>query len=129
MEPKLSFGIELEHILYFHEEEIIPILRSRNPLAYIEKSLEPQGAIAQALRHHGYESIHHKSWAIVGDGECCNSLDPSIRICKDGLDLARRCDHREALELAQKIVSKVPHFQSATTYYAPGYANHSDFTQ
>jgi hypothetical protein len=127
--PELSFGIELEFLLIFHEDELLSILRARNPAASLEKGLDPQGDIAKALRHRGYESIDHRSWAIVNDGECSDSLNPSIRICKDGQDLAIRCYNREALELTQQILSNVDGFQSVATYFAPSYGKHSDYSQ
>ena len=128
MAPELSFGIELEFLLIFHEDKIAPILRARNPFAYLEKGLDPKRDIARALKHVGYQYMHHNSWAVVGDGECRDSLDPSIRISKDGKDLAIRCYHREVLELTQQIISPVDGFQTVATYYEKNYGKHSDYT-
>lgn len=128
MAPELSFGVELEFILIFHEDEIVPILRARNPSAYLEKSLDPKGDIAQALRHKAYGRLDHNSWAVVGDGECPDSLEQHVRISKDGQDLAVRCYHREVSELVQQIIYPVDGFQTATVHYEPVFGKHYDYT-
>jgi Putative amidoligase enzyme len=109
MAPKLSFGVELEFILSFHESKILSYLQNGDSLVRDIESNE-----AQALVPEGYKSeVQHLSWAIVEEHT------GSVRSYAE-----------EPLKVAQNIISKVPGTDKVRVFFEGNYkTKHQDYSQ
>jgi hypothetical protein len=84
-EQELSFGVELEGILAFHEDSIHEIVQSHRPGSTINK--DTQDIPNEHLRHERYPQLPYQSWAISdASGNPNPYLDEPLHLMKKVVD-------------------------------------------